>query len=62
MAARNDRLNQPGVVRNARIATGVAAIAVQGSACELLHDVNADVTRDSRRPMAETGWLRIRIR
>jgi len=49
-------------MRNARIATGFAAIAVLGDACELLYDVNTDVTRDSRRPMAKAGWLRVRIR
>lgn len=49
-------------MRNARIATGVAAIAVLGDACELLHDFDTDVTLDFRRPMAEAGWLRILMR
>ncbi len=56
------RLNQPGVMRNARIATAVVAIVVFGLLCELLHDVNTDVALDSRRPVAKAGWLRVRIR
>ena len=61
-AARNDRLNQPGVLRNARIATGDATIAAPDFACELPHDVNIDVTLNCGRPMAKAGWLRVRIR
>ena len=49
-------------MRNARIATGGAVIAVLGYACELLHDLDTDVTLDTRRPMAKAGYLRIRSR
>ena len=49
-------------MRNARIATGDAAIAVLDYACELLHDFDTDVTLDPGRPIAKAGWLRVRIR
>ena len=49
-------------MRNARIATGVVAIAILGFACELQHDGNTDVAFDFRRPLAETEWLRIGVR
>ncbi len=49
-------------MRNARIATGDAAIAVLGYACEPLHDFDTDVTLEPGSPMAIAGRLRIRIR
>ena len=60
-AARNCQLYQPGVMRNARTATGDAAIAMLGYACELLHDFHTDAALDSRRPIFKAGGLRIRI-
>ena len=56
-AARNGRLNQPGVMRNARIATAVIAIVVFGLTCELLHDDARNVTFAFSRPMIKAGWL-----
>lgn len=49
-------------MRNARTATGVAAIPVLGCACGLLHHVDTDITLDSQQPMANAGCLSIRIR
>ena len=59
-AARNCQLYQPGVMRNARTATGDAAIAMLGYACELLHEFHTDAALDFRRPISKAGWLRIR--
>ena len=49
-------------MRDARTATGVAAIPVLDFACGLLHHVNTDATLDCHHPMANAGRLRIRIR
>ncbi|MEJ7590512.1 MAG: hypothetical protein WKF77_03125 [Planctomycetaceae bacterium] len=50
------------MMRNARTATGVAAIPVLDCACGLLHHVNNDVTLDSQQPTANAGCLSIHIR
>ena len=47
---------------NARIATGVEAIAIMSFAGEFQNDGNTDVAFDFHRPMVKAEWLRSVIR